>query len=184
MKKHTFTNDRSGALPRCLIQTDHPEIDGMLQAFLADIFSFSGDAEPVVKITSAGDSHIKISAEGAGEITLERPFSRESLYDAVMSIEDNGRKAGFSADSDTLSAVLGDLSAKLTETEFRLFSAILESGDSFISAKELSEKVWGKYDRNLCTVYISYLRRKLDCVFGDGTLITARGKGYRLRNSD
>lgn len=120
--------------------------------------------------------------DGTDCVRVERPVTPDELKQAVGFFACGQGNLPYSADPATRSAVLGDISVSLTETEFRLYSAILENGDGFTTAKDLSLAVWGRYDRNLCSVYISYLRRKLDTAFGDGTLITARGKGYRLRS--
>ena len=179
-----YNDSRAAALPkiRCAIRTKYPEVERLIAAILGSRFAEVHEGEPDLTIK---DSEGGITLYPRGSLDghfLERPFSAEIFESAVNALLPAEPDAGFSADNEHHLAILGERSVHLTPTEFRLFSAILENGNVFISTKELSEKVWGKHDRNLCTVYISYLRRKLDDTFGVGTLITASGKGYKLRD--
>lgn len=167
-------------LPVCHVITDHPELKQMIAAMLCGHFAVSDTEAPELVIRESGGFVILSDPRKTRELRLERPFGRTALVDAAYSIPAAG-SIGFTADGNTLSVSLGETSVQLTPTEFRLFSAIADAGGQYMTATELSEAVWGKTDRNLCTVYISYLRRKLDSAFGDGTLLTVRGKGYRLR---
>lgn len=165
------------ALPTCRTDTGYPEFDGFVKAVLSSHFRFSDSGSPSLFISEENGS---LLLRAGDECTvLPRPFSAESLLDAAMTLILPRDK--FSVDAETSSAVLGGRSVRLTPTELRLFSAILENGNRFSSAEELSNAVWGRIDRNLCAVYISYLRKKLDAAFGEGTLFTVRSKGYRLR---
>lgn len=191
MENIKYTKKESPDLQYCLVQTKYPELERMIHAILDDRFVFSNDGiAPVLLIVDGtsdgsddGNSIVLFSSDKMRSETLLRPFSADDLISAAERVAWQTASSGFSADESRCLALLGDRSVKLTATEFRLYSAILEHGDGYISAKALSEAVWDKYDRNLCTVYISYLRHKLDSAFGDGTLITAHGKGYRLREA-
>ncbi len=167
-------------LPRCLIKTKYPELDEFIRAVLDGIVDFSDVQDPSVIIEDHTDG-ISLASSDHTMLFVERPFSPDVLVDTVKKLCIHCSERKFSADAENRLAILGDDSVTLTDTEFRLYSAILENGGEFISADELSMAVWGRHDRNLCTVYISYLRRKLNSAFGDGTLITASKKGYRLR---
>lgn len=170
------TND---ALPTCRVATGYPELDCFVKAVLAPHFRFSDIESPSLSISDRNGSLLLRSTDRAESIALPRPFSAQSLLDTATALIRPRDK--LSVDTATSSAVLGDKSVRLTATELRLFSAILENGDRFSTSEELSNTVWGRSNRNLCTVYISYLRKKLDATFGDGTLVTVRSKGYRLR---
>ena len=170
------------ALPLCRIRTKYPELDGLVRVFLEDDFCFSADASPDIIIEDGPASITLFDASKTRSETVARPFSREQLRNAAGRLVSGTAKAGFAADEKKLSALLGERSVRLPETEFRLYCELIKRSGSFVPAGELSKAVWGKEDVNLCTVYISYLRQKLDSVFGDGTLLTARGKGYRLRD--
>jgi len=170
-------------VPRCLLRIPTEELYRMVKSILYEDFILVDDGEFDLSITEQDEIFVICRSDGSVCATVNRPTTANSLKNALCKAVENTAETRFKADPATLSAVLGDKSVRLTETEYRLYSAILESGSSYISAEKLSILVWGKYDRNLCTVYISYLRRKLDSVFGDGTLLTARGKGYRLRDT-
>ena len=167
----------------CIIRAVTQETEGMLKAILTQCFTVAEDGNYHISITEDGEFFRISSEDETREISLPRPISSDALLEAIREIPIHRDIADFSSDPATCSAILGDTSVNLTETEFRLYSALLENRSSFTSAKTLSEAVWGRYDRNLCTVYISYLRRKLNSTFGEGTLITANGKGYRLQST-
>ena len=180
-KLHNTTGDKTPLLS-CLIRTKYPELEAFIRASLEGISEFSPD-EPDIIIEDSAHG-ISLSAADGNTVFTERPFSPDLLADTVLKLCDRVSDLQFSADAENRLAILGDTSVSLTDTEFRLYSAILKKGGRLISAAELSMEVWGRDDRNLCTVYLSYLRRKLNTAFGDGTLITVSKKGYRLRTPD
>lgn len=162
----------------------------MTEAVLSDLFTFSYDSG-----NSAGDDYsfcaeadktgVTLStADGARSVFTELPFTADSLRAAACELLSQSKDTRFICDKKTGTVIFGDSSVKLTPTELRLFSAFLENGAKPVTAEELSLSVWGTCNKNLCTVYLSYLRRKLDFAFGDGCLICIRGKGYRLRDAD
>lgn len=173
----------SSQLPVCGIKTKYPELAGAISVILDGVCNFDG--KPDIFISDSDDAPDSLVVYRAGDPnvreTVERPFLPEKIFDAFMRVKAPGGDLFF-ADKTDNSVNLGNTSVKLTDTEFRLFSVLLESGNEFISSSELSRRVWGREDENLCAVYVSYLRRKLDAAFGDGTVITARGKGYKLRS--
>lgn len=182
MKNNMLKRTAELTLPVCIIKTKYPELEQMIRVILGGRVSFitEGTADLIIEDEDFGISVFSTCRND--HVFIERPFSEDTLIGSIEALADDQIFLGFTADEKNLLAVLGDVSVKLTPTEFRLFSTILKNGREFISANALSEAVWGRCDRNLCTVYISYLRRKLDLTFGDGTLITSRGKGYRLRD--
>ena len=177
-----YKSNKKG-LPRCKLCFAAEELKGMAEAILRDDFILVDDGEFDLALTEKDGTFVICRTNGSVCATVDRPVTAESLLQSIPDFAETTADVGFTADKSTLSAVLGDKSVTLTETEFRLYSAIIKKGGSYVSAEELSTAVWGRFDRNLCTVYVSYLRHKLDAVFGDGTLITARGKGYRLRDT-
>ena len=75
---------------------------------------------------------------------------------------------------------IGDLSIKLTELEFLLFSLIVEAGGEAVSREKILEEVWhGEADGGIVNVYIHYLREKLESG-GERVIVASRGKGYSL----
>lgn len=76
--------------------------------------------------------------------------------------------------------------AQLTERESRLFTCLAGRGGKIVTRRELLDEVWDGADgeTNVTDVYISYLRRKLTPLFGQGVLLTVRGQGYILHLPD
>lgn len=181
MSNLTYNKTSAAAKPLCRIAPMPAELSVLIAAAVSHVFTVTEDPDCTTVISTDSDEVTISSPEG--EITLSRPVSIMALAEAAERIASSASAYEYSADAESRSAILGDTAVTLTDTEFRLYSAILENRGGFTSREELSLAVWGRYDPNLCTVYISYLRRKLDSAFGDGTLITARGKGYRLRDT-
>lgn len=84
----------------------------------------------------------------------------------------------------------GGRTVHLTEREFALFSCLQAHAGEIVTREELRGAVW--HDEvdpaaNVTDVYVSYLRKKLSKLFGDGegagqaVLTSVRGKGYLLR---
>lgn len=184
MKNQTVTKADNAAKSTCRIDGCPAELRRMLMAALGNILHFPAEGECDIVITTDADGFLFTDTHSETSVIAERPATPDSLRESVASLSSRHSRIAFSADPETCSAVLGDSAARLTKTEFRLYSAILENDGELISAEELSRTVWGNSNRNLCTVYLSYLRNKLDRAFGNGTLICVRGKGYRLRNFD
>lgn len=72
---------------------------------------------------------------------------------------------------------------RLTEQEFRLFEYLYSRQGEVVSRRELRDALWSDAEEgtNVTDVYISYLRRKLRPFFGEGALLTIRGRGYVLK---
>ena len=71
----------------------------------------------------------------------------------------------------------------LTEREFALFVYLYERANSTVSREELRANAWGDVpdrETNAVDVYISYLRRKTETLFGKGAIVSVRGNGYML----
>lgn len=183
MDKYINSEKINEVLPTCRIITKHDEIYEMIASILDGYFTVTKDDNRDLTITDSGHSLIFSSKGNAAEEVLERPFSPAALLSVAKSMTARKNRT-FSSDSTNRLAILGDISVQLTETEFRLYEILLGSGNMPVSAEVMSASIWGKYDRNLCTVHLSNLRRKLDFAFGDGTLISVRGKGYALRRTN
>ena len=75
---------------------------------------------------------------------------------------------------------LGDISVKLTELEFLLFSLIVEAGGEAVSRERILYEIWhGEADGGIVNVYVHYLREKLE-IGGERVIVASRGKGYSL----
>lgn len=73
---------------------------------------------------------------------------------------------------------------KLTVKEFKLLEALLSGNGSCVTREKLLSAVWSASaspaESNKTDVYISYLRKKLSSILGEGVLSSVRKKGYIL----
>lgn len=106
------------------------------------------------------------SLAAEGDRVLLRPFSVREPEACLRAIEEDCRLP------------------HLSPTEGRLLAVLKEAGAAGIDRETLSRRVFGeKADEGLLTVYICYLRKKLE---GDGKkrIFAIRGKGYKYRADD
>jgi two-component system, OmpR family, response regulator len=74
---------------------------------------------------------------------------------------------------------------ELTAKEFALLEYFMRHPGEVLTKKRLIEHVWGfefAGDPHVLKVYIGYLRNKIGSSFGNRSLETIRGVGYRLRD--
>lgn len=125
--------------------------------------------------------------------TVLLPLSYAELLSAVRSLEDETAfavpQAPLSANAPAEGIVFsgGSItyrgkSASLTDREAKLFDYLYSRRGEIVSRTELLHAVWENETcaTNITDVYISYLRQKLVPVFGQGVLLSVRGKGYVL----
>ncbi len=77
----------------------------------------------------------------------------------------------------------GDAEITLTAREFSLLEYLIRRPGQVVTKTELLDHVWdaaADTDPNIVEVYVGYLRRKIDQPFGERSLQTVRGAGYRL----
>ena len=83
---------------------------------------------------------------------------------------------------------LGNHELRLTPTEYRLLDALAGRPDELISRQQLTEQIWGYYDRavaNSLEVHMRRLRAKLNTgSMPAPQLLTVRGHGYKLSPPD
>lgn len=82
-----------------------------------------------------------------------------------------------SFDGETVSR--GEKSVRLTPREAACFRILYRRRGETVSREELSGPAGSR--SNLADVYVGYLRKKLRPLFGDGVILSVRGKGYSLR---
>ena len=74
--------------------------------------------------------------------------------------------------------------ATLTEKESELLRVLILGKGVPISRESLRERLWCETDgTNAPDVYISYLRKKLTPILGEGFIVNIRGKGYLLKDA-
>ena len=132
---------------------------------------------------SGGDGKGSRSPD-ANRIYLPRPLDIAKFCAACESLSEKAVRrtpAGYVADSSRCVVSLGDASVSLTKTEFALFSVLSERCGEPVGRGEIEERLWGNNIRgNVCGVYVSYLRKKLSAIAGDGAVTSVRGRGYML----
>jgi len=70
----------------------------------------------------------------------------------------------------------------LTAKEFSLFRLLYENRGQIVPQDVILTQIWPEGAAgNVCQVYITYLRKKLEPLFGISALTSVRGKGYLLR---
>ncbi|MBE6541111.1 MAG: winged helix-turn-helix transcriptional regulator [Ruminococcaceae bacterium] len=129
---------------------------------------------------------------GSGYAFLKRPFLYADLIKAadtvasahdIISAEISDAEREAIVDRDSLTISYKGEKVELTEREFELFDYLYLHRGEAVSRGDISENVWGddvSGDTNITDVYISYLRRKLRRVFGEGVIVSVRNKGYIL----
>jgi two-component system, OmpR family, response regulator len=87
-------------------------------------------------------------------------------------------------DPSTRQVWRGDDEIPLSTKEFALLETFMRRPGQVLSRFDLLEHAWDySYENrsNVVDVYIRYLREKIDRPFGERSLETVRGAGYRLR---
>jgi DNA-binding response OmpR family regulator len=69
----------------------------------------------------------------------------------------------------------------LRAKEFAILAYLLERPGEVVTKSDLLKDLWDDAaEPNLVEVYISALRRKIDVPFGQQSIVTVRGAGYRI----
>ncbi len=72
---------------------------------------------------------------------------------------------------------------KLSKLEAELYELFCRCGGEPLSREEIRRELWGEEGTsNAPDVYVSYLRRKLDRLMGEGSITNVRGVGYKMRH--
>jgi two-component system response regulator MprA len=151
------------------------------------------DHTPVLVLTARSEITDRVSGLDAGaDDYMTKPFSLDELLARVRALL---RRSGYGEekriqvgdlviDEAARAARRGDRELELTRTEFDLLCLLARNAGIVLSQSTIYDRIWG-YDfgpdsKNL-TVYVGYLRRKLE---GDGQsrlIHTVRGVGYTVR---
>ncbi|MEX1178321.1 MAG: response regulator transcription factor [Nitriliruptor sp.] len=140
-----------------------------------------------------GTTDVVHGLEAGADDYLGKPFAVEELRARVRAVL--RRRGGapaqpatsaeqpFCLDADTQRFLHADGEVALSQREFALLAALVQSGGRVLSRTELLRDVWqlDEANRKLVDVYVGYLRRKLKVVGDLVTIEPIRGVGYRLR---
>ena len=161
----------------------------------------SGITTPIVMLTGRDGVQERVEAldSGADDFML-KPFSVEELLARLRAHlrrssygqeeEDNGERliyADLILDTATWEVSRSGKPITLSVREFELLRHLMASPNRVLERQAILRAVWGENhfgDDNLLSVYVRYLRRKLEPA-GRPTLIqTVRGVGFMLREGD
>ncbi|WP_433673399.1 response regulator transcription factor [Nocardia sp. CA-136227] len=153
-------------------------------------------ATPVLMLTAKDGDYDQVDALDLGaDDYLTKPFSFVVLIArlrALLRRRAPQRPTILAAGDLTLdpsrrSAHRGDTELVLTPREFALLEYFLQNKGIVLTKTDLLRNVWdAHYDGpgNVVEVYVGYLRKKIDAPFGQASIQTVRGAGYRLLDPD
>jgi two-component system response regulator MprA len=154
----------------------------------------SGDRTPILVVTARDAVAERVEGLDAGaDDYIVKPFALEELQARLRALL---RRAGSEAGTEPVRFAdleldlvsyqvrRGERLLELTRTEFLLLELFMQHPRQVLTRSIIFERVWG-YDfgpmSNSLTVYIGYLRRKLEENGEPRLLHTVRGVGYVLK---
>ncbi len=151
-----------------------------------------GYAKPVMMLTAKAQTEARVEGLDAGaDDYLPKPFAASELLSRVRALLRRGADytptvltfGDLSLDVNAGLVSAGDLSARLSGTEFKLLELLMRNPKVVFSADKLMERVWGwesDAEINVVWVHISNLRKKLKQLGSAVTIRAVRGMGYTL----
>jgi two-component system OmpR family response regulator len=166
-----------------------PDVEGFA---VCDGLRREGQWAPVLMLTARDAVEDRVRGLDCGaDDYLTKPFAFAELVARLRALVRRGCQPRPSV------LVVGDLtldparrevrrrgqSINLTVKEFALLEYLMRRGGEVASRADLLDHVWDfafDGDPHVVSVYVSYLRDKIDRPFGRASLQTVRGVGYRL----
>ena len=153
----------------------------------------AGNRTPVLMLTARETVADRVAGLDAGaDDYLVKPFDLDELLARVRALlrrTSNGdapvlKFADVELDRGAREAARGERRIDLTRTEFSLLELFMRHPRQVLTRSQIYERVWD-YDfgpaSNSLSVYIGYLRRKLEAGGEPRVIQTVRGTGYVLR---
>ncbi|MGB9184584.1 MAG: response regulator transcription factor [Solirubrobacteraceae bacterium] len=152
----------------------------------------SRPALPVIILTARGEVEDRVNGLDAGAIDyLTKPFSLSELAARIraqlrlVAQTPTTTLSGGDVEVDLITREVrrGDVTVRLSTTEFELLSYLLRNTGRVLSREQILRAVWGyEYDpgTNVVDVYVGYLRRKLRQPGEKDPIVTVRSVGYRF----
>lgn len=168
-----------------------PDTDGFT---VCDQMRDSGGWAPILMLTALDDVQHRVRGLNAGaDDYLVKPFDLAELVARLRALFRRGRAprpvtlrvGDLSLDPAEREVRRGQHPIELTAREFSLLEYFMRHPSESLSRTRLVQHVWDDAfdgDPHVVSVYVSYLRDKIDRPFGRSSMQTVRGAGYRLRD--
>jgi len=150
---------------------------------------------PILFVTGRGDTQDKVDGLGSGaDDYLLKPFHFDELLARIHALlrrrmqvtAARSYTAGdLEVDAVKRTVMRGGRPLQLTATEFSLLVLLLTHKNRVLSKAFISAAIWGiDFERrtNLVSVYINYLRGKIDKGFDAPLILTVINEGYMLKD--
>lgn len=176
-----------------------PTLDGLT---VCEVLRARRDRTPILVLTARNEVSDRVAGLDAGaDDFMSKPFALEELLARLRALlrrttpvdadddvphDDSLALADLRVSPSQRRAWRGDREVELTKTEFDLLELLVRNAGIVLDRTTIHERIWG-YDfgpdsKNL-TVYMGYLRSKLEAGGEPRLLHTVRGVGYVARTS-
>lgn len=155
---------------------------------LERVISYYSDEEkqPVYIVVSKKRTAQRLCDSAKAEVRfLHYPFSITALPSLINGAQDVTKPSSsgeieYFPENGVVS--FNGKNVRLTEREGLLFSYLFSRRGEIVKREEISSSVWGRIDSstNVTDVYVSYLRKKLAPLLGQGAIRSVHGVGYIL----
>ncbi len=150
---------------------------------------------PIIFLTALGNEHNITYGLGLGaDDYITKPFGYNELITRVKAALSRAKRARgeqtiiqagpFWVNLETHEVKVNNRTIELTNTEFMLFSALIQDAGRVVSHDSLLRRVWGAERaerRDYLKLYIWYLRQKIEeDPRNPRYIVSERGQGYRL----
>jgi two-component system response regulator MprA len=151
-----------------------------------------GDATPVLVLTARDSVDDRVTGLDAGaDDYLVKPFALGELQARVRALLRRSQAprdvlgyADLTLDANARRVTRDGQEIVLTRMEFGLLELLLRNAEQVLSYDVIRERVWGYGEApasNALTVFVGFLRRKLEAGGGPRLLHNVRGVGYVIR---
>lgn len=157
----------------------------------------SWNSLPVIVLSARGLEQVKVDALEAGaDDYLTKPFGAAELLARIKVAlrharqhsappSDQFKTGSLLVDSEKRVVTVDHKEVRLTPTEYKLLTALVQNAGKVVTHGQLLRAVWGKRSDeqgHYLRIYMQHLRQKLgDDALNPRFIVTETGIGYRLR---